>query len=204
MTKGWLKAMLLAAAIALPAAGTLAAAARAPAAIIAALHEALLATMKKGATQDAKARFDSLRPIVEETYDFERMVAIIAGPAWAQADAATRAQLVDAFRRFSVANYAARFKAYDGERFEILGERATAGDRLVLETRLIRSDGPPVSINYIFEQRDGRWQAIDVLAERAISELALRRSEYAATLREGGLPALTALLNERAAEMLRD
>ncbi|MCU0839197.1 MAG: ABC transporter substrate-binding protein [Rhodospirillales bacterium] len=173
-----------------------------PTATIDALHHALLETMKQGGKLDARARYERLSPIVGATYDFERMVAIIAGPVWGRSDGAEQQAAVEAFRRYSVANYASRFKEYTGEQFEILGERPGVRDLIVVETKLVRSDGPPVSINYIFEQRDGDWQVIDVLAERAISELALRRSEFAQTLKDGGLGGLTAILNVKADEML--
>ena len=173
-----------------------------PTAVIEALYRALLETWKQSNTLDTQARFDKLAPVVGATYDFQRMIGIIAGPSWTSGHAAARQAVVEAFGRFSVANYASRFKGYSGEQFEILGERPGVRDLVVVETRLIRSDGPPVSINYVFEQRDGTWRVIDVLAERAISELALRRSEYAQTLKDGGLAALTAVLNIKTGEML--
>lgn len=189
---------------ALVAAAVVLAAERTPTAVIEALHQVVLDTFKQSDRLDAPARFERLAPVVSATYDFPRMLGIIAGPAWTAADEAERAALTEAFRRFSIANYAARFKGYTGERFEILGERPGLRDLVIVETRLVRTDGPPVAINYVFERRDGGWLAIDVIAERAISELALRRSEYAQTLKEGGLAGLTALLNERTAEMLAE
>ncbi len=173
-----------------------------PTAIIDTLHHALLETMKQGGKLDSQARYEKLSPVVDATYDFQRMVAIIAGPAWSRGDDAEQQAVVEAFRRYSVANYASRFKDYTGEQFEILGERPGVRDLIVVETKLVRSDGPPISINYIFEQRNGDWRVIDVLAERAISELALRRSEFAQTLKDGGLAGLTAILNTKADEML--
>jgi phospholipid transport system substrate-binding protein len=46
-----------------------------------------------------------------------------------------------------------------------------------------------------------RWQIIDVYLNGTISEMAARRSEYSTVLRQGGAPALVALLHKKATEL---
>ena len=52
---------------------------------------------------------------------------------------------------------------------------------------------PPIS--YRLRQSDGRWQIIDIFYRNAISQIALRRSDFAAALAKGGARALTAHLD---------
>lgn len=174
-----------------------------PLGVIEALQSTLLETMKQSSQTTTAVRYERLKAPVTDSYDFTRMIGIIAGSAWTGATPEQKQALLDAFTRFSVANYASRFKGYSGERFEVVGSRPGVRDTTIVETKLIRTgDDPPVPINYVFEQKDNGWRIIDVLLDRSISELALRRSEYAQTLRDGGIDALTKTLNSKADEML--
>lgn len=168
------------------------------------LHAALLETMQRAAELGVEGRYRALEPVLREVYDFEQMIVLATGPAWTTADEAQRRDLLAAFVHFSVANYAARFNGYTGERFETLGERAGPRNAVIVDTRLIRTDGDPVPISYVMRARDGGWRIVDVLLEQAISELAVRRSEYARILAEGGTAHLTKVLNDRAEAMVRD
>jgi phospholipid transport system substrate-binding protein len=178
-------------------------AAESPAAVIEKLHEVLLDTMKRAADLGIEGRYRNLQPVLEDSYDFERMIAIAAGSHWADASEDNRGALTNAFKRFSIATYASRFNGYSGERFELVGERPGPRDSILIDTRIVRSDGDPVPITYVFRSANGRWRIIDVLLEQAISELAVRRSEYAKVLEEGGPARLTEVLNQRADTMMR-
>ncbi|MGZ9067533.1 MAG: ABC transporter substrate-binding protein, partial [Burkholderiales bacterium] len=74
-------------------------------------------------------------------------------------------------------------------------------DAVFVDTQLNRTDGPPVAITYVMAERDGTWRTIDVLLDKSISELAVRRSEYNQILRSGGIEALSQTLREKAMEM---
>jgi phospholipid transport system substrate-binding protein len=174
-----------------------------PAAVVEGLHQVLLDTMKRAADLGVEGRFRNLQPVLEDSYNFQRMIAIAVGSHWANASEENRSALATAFARFSIATYASRFNAYSGERFETLGERPGPRDSVLIDTRIVRTDGDPVPLTYVFRSGNGRWQIVDVLVEQAISELAVRRSEYAKVLEQGGPPRLIEVLNQRADELLR-
>jgi phospholipid transport system substrate-binding protein len=184
-----------------------AAAAGEPTAVVDRLHAALLDTMQNADALGVEGRYRALRPILEDVYDFRTMIAIVAGAHWASAGEDRQRALLDAFSRLSAATYADRFDGYDGETFEIEGTREGPRGTTLVDTRLNRSDGEPVAITYVL--RPGRtptgdqgWRIIDVLLEGSISELALRRSDYAGILAAGGVPRLTEVLDEKVAAML--
>jgi phospholipid transport system substrate-binding protein len=173
-----------------------------PTAVIDRLHAALLDTMQRASVLGVEGRYRSLDPVLREVYDFEQMIMLAAGAAWAGADDGERQALAAAFTHFSVATYASRFDGYSGERFEIAGERGGPRNAVIVDTRLVRTDSDPVPISYVLRARDGSWRIVDVLLEKAISELAVRRSEYAKVLAQGGIRQLTKVLNDRADALL--
>lgn len=173
-----------------------------PTAVIDRLHTVLLDTMQRASVLGVEGRYRNLDPVLREVYDFEQMIMLAAGAAWPDADDGARQTLAAAFTHFSVATYASRFDGYTGERFEIVGERAGPRNAVIVDTRLVRTDGDPVPISYVLRARDGSWRIVDVLLEKAISELAVRRSEYAKILAQGGIPQLTQVLNDRADALL--
>jgi phospholipid transport system substrate-binding protein len=194
--------MLLCALVLISSASVLAA--LSPTAVIERLHQSLIETMKDAKRLGIDGRYKQLQPILEKTFDFERMIAAAAGSYWTSADEAQRQRLLDAFTDLSVTTYAARFDGFSGESFETLGERQGPRDTVLVDTRLNRTDGPPVPITYVMTERDGEWRIVDVLLDKSISELAVRRSEYNQVLRTSGTEGLTETLDEKAAELRKE
>ena len=180
---------------------TSARAALSPTAVIKSLHQSLIETMKDAQRLGIDGRYKQLQPILEKSFDFERMIAIAAGSYWTSADEAQRRRLLEAFTKLSVTTYAARFNGFSGETFEMLGQRQGPRDTALVDTRLNRTDGPPVPITYVMTERDGEWRIVDVLLDKSISELAVRRSEYNQVLRTSGTEGLSETLNEKAAQL---
>lgn len=180
---------------------TSARAALSPTAVIESLHQSLIETMKDAQRLGIDGRYKQLQPILEKSFDFERMIAIAAGSYWASADEAQRRRLLEAFTKLSVTTYAARFNGFSGETFEMLGQRQGPRDTALVDTRLNRTDGPPVPITYVMTERDGEWRIVDVLLDKSISELAVRRSEYNQVLRTSGTEGLSETLDEKAAQL---
>jgi phospholipid transport system substrate-binding protein len=78
--------------------------------------------------------------------------------------------------------------------------KSASGDAIV-HTKLIPHGGDPVQLDYLLRQEPTGWHIIDVLLNGTISEMAERRSEYSATLRDGGAPALVQLLKQKTAQL---
>jgi phospholipid transport system substrate-binding protein len=172
-----------------------------PRAVIERLHAGLLEVMQDAAELDYDGRYRRLEPVLQASYDFPFMTRIAVGHAWGDLDEAQRAQLVKLFEEMSIANYAARFDGYGGERFEVLGEEPAPRDTVLVKTRLVRPQDEPVELNYVLKGSGDDWRIIDVLLESKFSELARQRSEFAAVLRAGGPPDLVATLERKIAEL---
>lgn len=167
------------------------------------LHATLLEVMKNAQQLGFKGRYQKLDPVLQQTFDFPRMIAVAVGQQWTTASDEQRRKLITAFTNLSVTTYAARFNGFSGESFEVLGERPGPRDTVLVDTRINRPTEGPVAITYVMAERDGAWQIIDVLLDRSISEMAVRRSEYAQVLREGGPDKLAETLDAKAEELAK-
>lgn len=74
---------------------------------------------------------------------------------------------------------------------------------MVVLSQIVKSDGKPVTLNYLIHDNVIGWQIRDVYETGTISELATQRSEFARTLRSGGIEGLIAALNKKTLDLLK-
>ncbi len=161
------------------------------------LYDTLLATMRNGPALGPRGRYDRIEPVVRRVFDIGFMTRLAVGPEWAGLSDAHRQQVAQAFERYITAIYAERFDNYSGERLQVTGERPSASGTIIT-SQIVKSNGEPVNINYLMRNNGGVWQIADVYLDGTISELATRRSEFAAILRTGGINGLIQTLNTKA------
>jgi phospholipid transport system substrate-binding protein len=156
--------------------------------------------MQHATTLGARGRYQKLEPIVLRMFDVPYMARLSIGPSWAKLAVDQKRRVAQAYGRYLTALYATRFDGYSGERFEVLGEQQIKHATMI-KTRIVKSNGEPVSINFMMHDNDSAWQARDVYLDSAISEVATRRSEFAALLRTSGVDALINSLNKKADDL---
>ena len=176
-----------------------------PKATVQAFYNTLEDTMKHGAELGFEGRYQKLEPVIQRTFDVPVMAKIAVGAEWTVFSADEKERMLDAFNRYMVTTYAARFKSYKGQEFHVGEVKQPAENRTLVETRLIRSNGDPISLNYLFRPgADGNWRIIDVYLSGAISEMARMRSDFSATVTGGGANALIAALEKKIVEIKSD
>jgi len=195
----WAAALI--AAVAPPLQATGATGAGTPDAIVSAFYDALLVTMKDGPTIGFNGRSERLGPAIRRAFDLPLMTRLMVGPQWNGLTAEQQRQLVAAFSEFSVATYASRFDDYSGERFEVDPTPTSTANGVIVHTKLLKTDGEAVQLDYLMRQSDAGWQIIDVYLSGTLSELATRRSEFSAVMRRGGADALVDALQKKAAQL---
>jgi phospholipid transport system substrate-binding protein len=156
--------------------------------------------MQHAAAMGARGRYEKLEPVVRTVFDVPFMARLSIGPLWARLPAEQKRRAVQAYARYITAIYATRFDDYAGEQFQVLGEQQIKHGTLV-KTHIIKSNGEPVSINYVLHDNDVAWQIRDVYLSGSISELATRRSEFATILRTSGIDGLIDSLNKKADDL---
>jgi phospholipid transport system substrate-binding protein len=155
--------------------------------------------MREGRRLGGEGRYRKLEPVVDRVFNLPLMTEVAVGARWATLSDDQRRKLVEAFRRFTIASYASHFGSYDGERFEVAADpQPVSGGSLVVHSKLVTRNAKAIALDYVVRQTNGTWQIIDVYAQGTISELARRRSEFAAVLNRGGADALADRLVEKA------
>ena len=79
----------------------------------------------------------------------------------------------------------------------MIGEEP-AGAGVMVRSRIIKADGEPVKVDYMMRRSGESWLISDIYLDSAISEVATRRSEFAAILKREGIVGLIAALNRKA------
>jgi phospholipid transport system substrate-binding protein len=165
-------------------------------------YDTLLATMKGGKALGAQGRFDKLKPAVDQSFDFGTMIKFAVGPGWDSASPSDQKALSDAFERMTVAQYAGNFSSFGGEKFVVDPKVELRGNDHYVSSKLVTSDQTVVFI-YRVRQFGGSWKIIDVLLDGNISQLAVYRSDFAATVKSGGPSALVTKINALADKALK-
>jgi phospholipid transport system substrate-binding protein len=161
------------------------------------LYDALLNTMKNGRILGQSGRFTQLEPVIRRSFDIVTMARLSVGPSWAGLSDAQRQQMTDSFGRYLSAIYADRFDSYAGQKLEVTGEQPAASGVMV-KSQIIKANGEPVKVDYMMRRNGESWLISDIYLDGAISEVATRRSEFAAILRTEGIDGLIAALNRKA------
>ena len=160
-------------------------------------HETLISTMKDGRALGEKGRYTRIEPVIHRLFDLALMSRVAIGPSWASLSQAQQQLATAAFGAYISATYADRFDSYSGQRLEVIGEQPS-GSGVIVKTRIIKSNGESVSVDYAMRQNDGAWQISDIYLDGAISQLATQRSEFGAILRREGFDGLIAVLQRKA------
>lgn len=173
-----------------------------PVPMIEAFHAGLLQIMKDAKTLGFEGRVEKLGPLMGRTFDLEFMASKTVGRHWSTLSAADKQRWIETFTRFTTANYAGRFKGYTGEKFVTLGTEDAGHDTRLVRTRIDVPNDEPVELNYrVMQERSGQWRVIDVYLNGKVSELTLRRSEYASALKRDGFDQLCDSVETKIAEL---
>ena len=161
------------------------------------LYDALLATMKNGHTLGQSGRFTQLEPVIRRSFDIASMARLSVGPSWASLTDGQHQQVTESFARYISAIYADRFDSYAGQKLQVTGEQPAAAG-IMVKSQIIKANGEPVKVDYVMRRNGEGWLISDIYLDGAISEVATRRSEFAAILRNEGIDGLIAALNRKA------
>ncbi|HIJ63874.1 MAG TPA: organic solvent ABC transporter [Rhodospirillaceae bacterium] len=157
----------------------------------------LLDVMKQGPQLGFKGRLEKLQPAFAAAYDMAAVSRGSLGAAAGKLSAEELGRVAEAYERFSVATYADQFTAWEGERFEVGAARPMDGGAMLVPSRIIPAKGDPTSIDYVMRAEGDGWRIVDVLFDGAISQVAVRRSEFSPIFRRDGLAGLIATLDAK-------
>jgi phospholipid transport system substrate-binding protein len=163
------------------------------------LHTELLLAMQLPEKTSVAKRIETLKPVIEASFDFPTIARIILSDSWGSLSNEQRSVFQDTLQRLSVATYADHFSKFSGEKF--LVTRVNDKKKLtIVDTRLIPLNGSvddnSISMRYLLTRKDDRWQIINVIAQ-GVSDLALKQAEYAYVIKKDGFKGLVSQLNDK-------
>jgi phospholipid transport system substrate-binding protein len=173
----------------------------APTDLIQKLNATFIDVMKNAATLGYDGRHATLEPVLSDAYDFPEMTRVSSGRYWRDLTDEQKQQLIETFKEYSLATYAARFNGFSGERFEVLGEDAAPADNVRVNNQIVQSNGQPIRIDYLLRPHGADWRIVDVYLKSSVSELAVRRSEFTSVLAKEGFDGLIAMLETKIAAL---
>ena len=163
------------------------------------LHAELLLAMQLPEKTSVAKRIETLKPVIEASFDFTTIAKIILGDSWSTLSNEQRSIFQDTLQRLSVATYADHFSKFSGEKF-LVTKVNDKKQLTIVDTRLIPVNGSvddkSISMRYLLTRKDDRWQIINVIAQ-GVSDLALKQAEYAYVIKKDGFQGLVSQLNDK-------
>lgn len=156
---------------------------------VAQLQTTLIKIMKEGKTLGYQGRYKVITPIIETTHDLPVIARIAVGRYWKKLTKEQQTQFTNTFTELSHSTYAGRFDSYSGEEFSLISEKPLKRNRVLVQTRFLKSDGEEIRFNYVLHQKKDHWKIINIMVN-GVSDLALKRTEYGGILKKDGYPTL--------------
>ena len=161
----------------------------------------LLTIMKNSETLEFGGRYETLAPVMLDSFDLGFMARFSAGRHWRGLSPTDQQKLITTFERLWISTYADRFNGYSGEAFEIIGSQKAPRDTLLVKSNIIKNGGEKVALNYLMREKGKHWSVIDIFLDGKYSELAKQRSEYTSILKREGLAGLVAKVDAKVKRM---
>jgi len=167
-------------------------------AVVGALHATLVEVMRDATKLGFSGREQQLSPTLTQSYDLPFVSHLVLGRRWKALDDGQRRRMIDTFTALTVATYASRFDDYSGERFEFVSQRALKKRLELVRTVLVKKDGDKVRLDYVMHHTKSGWRIVNVLAD-GVSEISIKRADYAKVMRGEGFDALLGKLAKQTA-----
>jgi phospholipid transport system substrate-binding protein len=131
----------------------------------------------------------------EPAFDWREMARAALGPTWRERTPAERAEFTRLFQALVEDTYLTRVLRHHGEKVAY-GRETVHWDVALLSTRIVRTKGAPVSVDYELLHRGDRWLVTDILVER-IGLVNNYRAQLAAILSRSSYRQLIARMRAR-------
>lgn len=170
--------------------------AKSASAVVENFQAALIAVMKDAAKLGYDGRYQKLAPAVKQSHDLPAITRVATGRYWDKLSDEQKTRLVDLFSRLSIAAYASQFDSYSGQTFKTVEEQKLANNDALVRTEFGDAQGGRISFDYTLRESGGVWRIINIVVD-GVSDLAIRRAEYASIIKRDGIDGLFAKLQEK-------
>lgn len=169
-------------------------AAEEPVDVVNAFHDALNTAMK---SETFDKRMLVVGPAVDRCFQTQTIARISLGRNWRDLPEQAQTGYLALLQELIKTTYAARFDNADGQLFSI-DSTEPIGENRVRVKSVLKTKSEEVNLDYQLQQQAGRWLIYDVVAN-GVSDLSLKRSNYASLFSRGGLAAVEAEIRDHIA-----
>ena len=161
------------------------------------LYAALNRSEQQSATPFAQ-RSQALAPAVDQALNIQTILQSSIGLRYQALPADQKSELLQAFRAFTVARYVSNFSG-NGDTLAVLPgtHPSPYGSDQVVRTQISSGSGAPTEVDYVMRQFPQGWQAVDVLLDGHISQVAVQRSDFGSTVSSGNATPLIESLKKK-------
>lgn len=136
---------------------------------------------------------------VDKSFDVPAMAQFALGVYLRQANEQQRTEYLKLYRDYFVGTYAARFRTFSGEAFEVTGTRAINETESLVQSRIVRpGNQAPINVDWHVRENSAP-KVVDMIIEGLRLGVTLR-DEFSGVIQSGGLDALFRALRERNAK----
>ena len=158
-----------------------------PEQVVESFHRVLISAMQ--ATTD-----ETRRAIVDEAinnhFQIHTIARISLGRNWRTLQSDEQSDYMALMEELISTTYASRFDKFDNQTFTIMSSSPIASNRARVKS-ILDTKSEVVNLDYQLQFSEESWRIYDIVAN-GVSDLSLKRSNYAALFADGGLDAITA------------
>jgi phospholipid transport system substrate-binding protein len=130
-------------------------------------------------------RTSGFRTLFVASFDIPDIGRFVLGRHWKTATPDQQKDFLNSFEEYTVLTWSTRFKDYTGVRFEVQGASPADDGFVIVQSRILRSQGDPLEIGWRVHRVDGGWRITDILIEN-VSMALTQRQDFAASIQSSG------------------
>lgn len=169
------------------------------AAPVAALYDALTAIRSQAGSTSFAQRAQRLAPAIDQAFNLPTILQNSIGLRFRSLPDAQKQQLEQVFRQFTIARYVSNFASKSGTALKVLpgAHPSSYGSDQIVQTQITSSSGDATKLDYVMRRFPQGWQAVDVLVDGHISQVAVQRSDFGSTVSAGDAAPLIESLKKK-------
>lgn len=136
------------------------------------------------------------RGLLKDGFDMDFIGRFVLGVNWRRASDQQREEYQELFNEYVLKTYSARLGGFTNEEFKIVGTQPAGKKDIMVNSQVIRQDGPPVTADWRLRLVDGAPKIIDVVVE-GVSMSISQRQEFASVVQSKGIDGLLETLRAR-------
>ena len=158
-----------------------------PEQVVESFHKALISAMQAATDETRRAIVDEA---INSHFQVHTIARISLGRNWRTLQRDKQSDYMTLMEELISTTYASRFAKFDNQMFTVTSSSPIASNRARVKS-ILNTKSELVNLDYQLQFSEESWRIYDIVAN-GVSDLSLKRSNYAALYADGGLDAVTA------------